>query len=143
MPSITNRLKSEPPYDEMDQNIVTLAKVLNSFDGIYTIGSCGGHEDPEPYQNAEGTWRILFCLQTATSYAPSTAAWLSLEFIVWAFNNDFRRGGWDVNITAYSPPPYLNELGNSISFSAEGNSVDPDEVAEMLRRFKEDFFITQ
>lgn len=133
----------EAPYDEMDQNIVRLAKALNSFDGIYTVGSCGGHPDAQAYQNPEGTWSILFQLESARLYSPSTAAWLSLEFLVWAFNNNYRRGGWNVNITTYAPPPYLNELGGSIFFTAEGMDVDPDQIAENLMSLKDDLFITR
>lgn len=73
----------EVPYDELDENIVELVKVLNSFGDIFTVGSCGGHFDHKPYQLPEDEWNVLFKLKPFTGLT-------SLEFLVWAVN-DLRR----------------------------------------------------
>ena len=36
------------PYDELDEPVRELVKVLNSLPGVATIGSCGGHADGDP-----------------------------------------------------------------------------------------------
>lgn len=128
------------PYDQMDSNVVELAKALNAFDGIYTVGSCGGHPNNENYQNPEGSWSVLFQLQPARQYSPSVSAWLALEFLVYAFNNCFNRSGLDVRITTFSAPPYLNHPGNTILFTAEGKGVRADDIAKYLLRLKKECF---
>ena len=44
----------EVPYDELDENIVNLVRAVNSFPGIFTVGSCGGHPNPEPIKMWKG-----------------------------------------------------------------------------------------
>ena len=49
------------PYDELDHKLVSLVKAPNDFDGVTTVGSCGGHTNADVvYQNEEGTWHVSF-----------------------------------------------------------------------------------
>lgn len=120
------------PYDEMDANIVGLAKVLNSFDGIYTISSCGGHKRNKSFQLPAGNWEVTFKLRPARQNSPSVDAWLTLEFLVYLFSKCYSSDKGYVRIAPFSPSPYLNGPGNSISFTLEGEDADPDEVADWL-----------
>jgi hypothetical protein len=123
----------------MDPNIVALAKTISSFDGLYTISSCGGHADNKHYQLPADEWEVSFQLEPARQNSPSVRAWLALEFLVYAFCKCFGSDEGDVKITTFSPSPYLNGPGQSISFSLEGKGVNPDEVAKWLRGFKKEF----
>lgn len=120
----------EVPYEELDENIVELVKAINSFPGIFTVGSCGGHEDPEEYQNKHGTFDIVFMIETEEQ-VPTRDAWLALEFLVYTFNNIFPRTGINVFLNAYSAPPHFNEPGNTITFRV-GGEEDPNEIADLL-----------
>lgn len=129
------------PYKELDENVVNLVTALNEFEGIYTVGSCGGHTNNKPYQKPEGEWMVVFQLEFNETEV-STEGWFSLEFLVWFCNNNLARSGYDVNIRTFSPPPYLNNPGNSISFILEGKGVSPDFVVEELKSLKEECFIS-
>lgn len=76
----------EVPYDEIDANIVPLVRALNSFPGIFTLGSCGGHPNNKEFQNPEGTFDIVFGVEVADQ-RPTREGWLSLEFLIYVFNN--------------------------------------------------------
>ena len=129
----------EIPYDELDANIVELVRVFNSFPGIYTVGSCGGHANPESYQSPEGSWDIVFVVEVDDS-RPTRDGWLSLEFLVYAFNNWFYRSGLKVFIGPYSAPPHFNEPGNTMTFRAAGPE-NPSEIARQLLEMKQGCFV--
>jgi len=132
-------MKGKIPYGEMDANIVGLAKVLNSFDGIYTTSSCGGHQNNTPYQLPFGSWEVTFKLRPARQNSPSLDAWLSLEYLVFLFSKCYNPDKGSVIITPFSPDPYLNHPGNSISFTLNGKDTDPDKVAGWLLLFGKDY----
>ena len=50
---------------EIDANILPLVNALNAFDGVTTIGSCGGHANPDPQKGqwAAGEWFVNFELE--------------------------------------------------------------------------------
>jgi hypothetical protein len=48
--------------------------------------------------------------------------WFALEFLAWAINNDYRRGGHQVLLSPIAPPPYLNQPGQSLQFVIEGSA---------------------
>ena len=123
------------PYQELDKNIVNLVKVINSFEDIYTIGSCGGHKKPKSYQLPDGEWNVIFKVHNSKS------GWISLEFLVWLFNNSFRRQGYNVMVSAYAPPPYLNgELGSCLYFILEGWDISPDKLIEEITMAKKELY---
>ena len=90
----------EPPWDELDENIVPLVRELSGFPGIVTLGSCGGHETPLSGNSAPADrfW-VTFCLEHADPDArvavPSDEAWVSLEFLAYFFEELANSGyGW-------------------------------------------------
>ncbi len=127
------------PYDELDTNIVELVRAINSFPGIYTVGSCGGHPNNKDFQNREGTFDIVFQLEVE-GRRPTEDAWLSLEFLVYIFNNVFYRTGSKVFVGPYSAPPHYNKPGSTITFRL-GGEEDPNEIAELLKDQKAQWFL--
>jgi len=128
------------PYSEMDANIVALAKAINAIDGLYTVSSCGGHKNNKEYQLPADRWEVTFRLEPARQNSPSVRAWLALEFLVYTFCKCYYSDKGDVRITTFSPSPYLNGPGSSISFTMEGKGVNPDDVAKWLAEFKKKRF---
>jgi hypothetical protein len=47
-------------YTFIDPNIRGLVKVLNSLEGVRTMGCCGGHKNPGPTQRPAGHWFVTF-----------------------------------------------------------------------------------
>lgn len=121
-------------YEGLDENIVGLVKVLNSFQDIYTIGSCGGHKNPKSYQLPNGSWKILFKIEP-------TARLTDLEFITWSINHMARWKEYGVWLDLHSPPPYLNEIGNSVYFSLNGEDCDARKIAQELEEYKNDDYV--
>lgn len=119
---------------ELDPNIRGLVAALNSFLGVATIGSCGGHPNPGPGQWPEGRWYVLFMVEY------SDAGWFALEFLAWWFNHDWRQGHGDVWLYPTSPPPYLNTPGRTLRFSPEGTH-DPNDLADWTNRIRAESFI--
>lgn len=115
---------------DLDSNIRGLVAVLNSFQGIRTSSSCGGHENPGACQAPAGSWYVTFELQLEDG-RPSEDAWLSLEFLTWLVNHDGK--GETARIVMDSPPPYLNGPGSSLYFDLTGSS-DPDELGEWIQQ---------
>ena len=97
-------------HETFDLNIRQLVAVINTFDGLTVIGGCAGHPDPQPDQWPAGSWYVMFTVQRTDQ------GWLALEFLAWAINNDYRRGGHQVLFSPIAPPPYLNEPGQSLQF---------------------------
>jgi hypothetical protein len=140
-----------PPYDELDPPIVTLVRALNQLPGIYTGGSCGGHEESvSPVSAPANAWWIGFGLERIAHEGelvavPTDEAWLSLEFLAW-FTQDFRGTGADVDLRASSHPPWINIPGQTLGFVLEGfrdgeRPYEPDELADELARAAIRFYI--
>jgi hypothetical protein len=113
-------------YGKLDANVVPLVRALNAFDGIDTVGSCGGHADPAPGQYPAGAWYVKF------DVAPRRAGRFALEFLAWLINNDYRRGGHVVILYPTAPPPYLNTPGRVLSYVLEGRDEDPAALARWI-----------
>jgi hypothetical protein len=114
---------------------------VNDLPGIFTITSCGGHENPGPCGGSADEWWVTFQLEQADDLAPTREAWLSLEWIGWVFH-DMRRAGRRLMLTCASPPPMLNTPGRALAFSLTGNrdtdgGLEPDYLAAaMLDKFE-------
>ena len=122
--------------NELDSNIVSLVEALNAFDGITTIGSCGGHPNPKPGQWDEGTWYIKF------EVAHSEEGWFALEFVAW-FVMDYIRAGHHIELYPKAPPPWWNTPGRCLSFALEGEfGEDPNAVARWLNTAREEHYIS-
>lgn len=103
-------------HESFDLNIRRLVAVISAFDGLTVIGGCGGHPNTQPDQWPEGSWYVMFTVQRTDQ------GWFALEFLAWAINNDYRRGGHQVLLSPIAPPPYLNEIGQSLQFVIEGSA---------------------
>ena len=122
------------PMDELDPPVRRLVEVLNSFKGVRTISSCGGHEHPQRGQNPAGEWDVLFTV------TPGRAGWRSLEFIVWLINDELTHVGGGARVFLNAMDPLLNAPRRTLYFYLEGRTEGPrgrrgktaDEVAEWL-----------
>ena len=121
-------------YSELDTNLVEMVMALNAFEGIKTIGSCGGHDNPGPGQWPKNTWYVKF------EISRDDYGWFALEFLAWAINEAL------VNehsiLFPEAPPPYLNEPGKVLSFVIEGRDSNPDEIAMILNKWRKEFYIS-
>lgn len=125
------------PYKELDKNIVKLVRALNAFDGITTIGSCGGHaQQTNPSQWPEGSWYVKFTV------ARDEEGWFALEFLAWLVNNSMRRGDRQVYLYPTAPPPYLNAPGEVLTFVLEGEQEDPEKVARELDQARTKLYVS-
>ncbi|CAN7496350.1 hypothetical protein LJR153_003448 [Paenibacillus sp. LjRoot153] len=120
--------------DQLDENIVSLVQVLNSFESVLTIGSCGGHNNPTDGQWEKGTWYVKFEIDE------SPVGWRTIEFIAWAINHEY-----DDDLTVFfmpkSNPPWLNKPHKALCWTIEGyNDQDPNALADFLAMAKSDFF---
>jgi hypothetical protein len=116
------------PYPDLDPNIVTLVRALNSYPGISTIGSCGGHENPTEIQRPLGEWFVTFHV------AHRAGGWRSLELIAGATTLD----PWRTSLTAHSGQPG-HATGRALFFSLQGwEYADPDRIAAYLYRVRHD-----
>lgn len=128
-------IQSKIPYMELDENIIGIVKLLNSFDDIYTVGSCGGHKDNKSFQCPEGEWSVIFKVNQSKS------GWISLEFLVWIINNSLRHDNYHLEIVPCAPPPFVNgELGSCIYFVLEGRNISPSQLTEDINRIKNEFY---
>lgn len=122
-----NRRESWPLPKDIDPRIRRLVRALNSFDAVFTIGSCGGHPPPlKGGQWAEGTWYVKFNVEH------NARGWRALEFLAWLINRDYARAH-HVELYPTAPPPYLNGPGQVLSFALEGfEGEDPDGLARWM-----------
>lgn len=118
----------------IDENIKNLVNVLNSFEAIQTIGSCGGHSNPMPGQWEEGTWYVKFDIEQTLE------GWHTIEFLAWAINHEY-----DEDLTVFfvpkSSPPWLNHPSKTLGWVIEGyNEQDPNQLADFIDKVKSDFY---
>ena len=122
---------------EIDAKIRELVDALNAFDGVATLGSCGGH--PEPLKGGqwpEGSWYVTFRVSR------DTHGWRALEFLAWLVNHDYTQAEPRVRLYPDSAPPYLNRPGAMLKFALEGcEGVSPDALASFMNRQRQRCFI--
>lgn len=124
------------PWSTIDPNMIKLIKTLNKYPALQTIGSCGGHETPQPGQWDINTWYLLFELDK------NKTGWRVLEFLSWAINNDFSRAGHEIMLLPKSPPPWLNIPGQCLRFAIEcTDGTEPDHVAKYLDEWRKNYLI--
>ena len=106
---------------ELDQNIVRLVTELNTFPGIITFSSCGGHAPPTtPSQCRAGTFEVNF-----NAY-PLRGGWRSLELIASVVSESVEHD--KLTITVWSMGG-----GTSICFELSGRGqADPELLAQNL-----------
>lgn len=134
-----------PKNADLDSNMVSLVRALNAFDGITTIGCCGGHLNPGPGQWGEGSFYVKFDLTWDDDGR------FALEFLAWLINENLQLPSKDdqdeftgyVVLMPTAAPPYLNGPGECLQFVIEGSSgADPQELARLIRRAKSKVFIS-
>lgn len=107
-----------------------MVRELNAFPGIYTIGSCGGHADPKPFQLDARHWNVIFRIDH------TDAAYLSLEFVGWFFQAS------GVPLSVGAAPPDLNGPGTVLYFAVNGVDLDPEEFAKQLATARDVLYVT-
>ncbi len=112
-------------YQDIDPNIRALVRALNSFPGVETIGSCGGHDNPGPGQEFAGCWRVSLVFKT-----PQV-----LEFFAWMINDDYPS---PVFLYPFAPPPQLNGFGNLRYVIRGFKGSDPDDLATFVVRMRDE-----
>jgi hypothetical protein len=122
------------PESALDPNIIPLVHALNAFTGIETIGSCGGHPNPNACQAGEGEFEVTFDI------GHSDDGLFALEFLVWAVNNNWQQLDHWAQIVAFAAPPYLNLPGETLHFTLEGEG-SPEELASYLDEERETAYI--
>jgi hypothetical protein len=125
-----------PKKKDLDKNMVRLVRALNAFQGVTTIGSCGGHPNPRGCQRSEGAFYVNFTLSW------DQQGQLALEFLAWLVNN-FLRGRIEgmIVLIPFAPPPYLNGPGTCLHFTIEGrDGADPEELATHMDDARREFF---
>lgn len=124
--------KNQAVEEQLDANVVDLVQALSGFDGIYTISSCGGHENPGGCQEPAGSWYVSFKVKRTGQ------GWFALEFITWAINAEYHRTNEDVQLTVFAPPPFLNP--RALCFTVEGHGSDARDVARFLAEVKQEYY---
>ena len=119
-------------------SIEKIKDVIASFEGI-TWCSCGGSTPHKEDSSRNDPGWVKFGIEK------SELGWRLLEFLGWA-TTDMIRAGERLKLFPTSPPPYLNEPGNCLSFVIEIFPKDGDQetrftkVAEFLNRCRLDYW---
>ena len=91
--------------------IESLHKVISQFEGV----NWANFGDPKPNRNDEEEWApgwVKFGIEK------NELGWRTLEFMAWAFE-DLVKAKYRLFFFPTSPPPYLNEPGECLSFVVE------------------------
>ncbi|EPR76342.1 hypothetical protein ADILRU_1287 [Leifsonia rubra CMS 76R] len=111
-----------------------LARIMNALPQVF-VTIWDEDEDQE--------WFVSWLIRPAEPYStvfdagPHRDGWVTSEWLVW-FLNDYQRSGYEVHQYVTSPPPFLNEPGESLSFVARfgcggpGKKTLPDQLADFL-----------
>ena len=92
---------SEVPYEEIDEPVRGLVRLLNEELGLVTIGSCGGHENPRRGQAPEGEFWV------SIEVPSNVDEWSAFEFLAWVCR-DWGRAGEDLLLEADAAPSFVN-----------------------------------
>jgi hypothetical protein len=115
------------PYDDLDAPIRPLVRFLNEELGVVTIGSCGGHKNPDEGQAPEGSWWVLVRV-------PEDAdEWKAFEFLAWVTYRNCGRARV-AYLEADAAPPYLNSwlTGDSTLRFVLSGDMPPGELIDSV-----------
>ncbi len=124
---------------DIDKEILPLVKVLNSFPGVETIGSCAGHKGLEEQEGGRCP-QDSFYIKMLIDWTEE--GYFSLEWLSWFINNNLKRGDCNILLYPFSPPPYLNTPGEMLWFLLEGNNLDLVDLAEEIEDARDELFYT-
>ncbi len=116
-------------YSEIDPNIRELVEVLNTFDGLSTVGSCGGHPNPTFGQWPENNWYVL------CDITRNDTGWSILEFLTMLINSDMVE---EVALLPQICQANRNSCELELCFLIAGDNQDPDQLAILIRNNKLD-----
>jgi transposase-like protein len=124
-----------PDYSNVPPRYLSLARALNALPQVIGWVSDSGLNDD---------WMMSWQIRPAEPYStvfdagPHRDGWATSEWLVWLLR-DYERSGHAMNYYMSSPPPFLNEPGESLSFvvsfpkHSDQKLVDPDELAAWLK----------
>ncbi|MET4224585.1 hypothetical protein [Oerskovia enterophila] len=126
---------AEPDYEAIPAELVWPMQVLNAMPGILAFGTNYDYDDGSEWSLC---WNILPAERYTSVFdaGPDPKGWAVSEWLVW-LARDFERAGKAVSSRVSSPPPFLNEPGESLSFLIEGaigheSSITAVEFAEQI-----------
>lgn len=137
---------TEPDYSAMAPSVRRAVQVLNALPGILAQG-WESRESPAEWWLS---WQILPAEAHSTVFdsGPHRDGWAATEWLVW-FTHDLIRSDKQVHLHVTSPPPYLNQPGESLSFNIWGifgdgrNTYTPGALAEWLIKLWNDCGFTE
>ena len=96
---------------DVDERIKPLVLALNRLPGVHTLGSCGGHVDPTPFQRPAHEWYVTCQIEDAQSLeiiAGLPSFCLGVSLLVFADNPGFLTGSltYELNGSAITASKY-------------------------------------
>jgi transposase-like protein len=134
--------EQEPHVNDAPPELRYLLRVLNCLPGILVDGWEGGPTrlDTEPDEAWYVAWRIKAAepFSSVIEAGPSREGFATTEWLAWLVR-DSMRAGFELDQYITSPPPYLNQPGESLAFVVRASKIGerlytPDEFAEWVIR---------
>lgn len=127
--------QTPPDYSDVPPEYLPLAQVLNALPQVV-----GWVADSRLSDDWMMSWQIRPAEPYSTVFdaGPHRDGWATSEWLVWLLR-DYERSGYAMNYYMSSPPPFLNEPGESLSFVVSfpkhdgGKIVHPTELAEWVK----------
>ena len=120
---------SEVPYEEIDEPVRDLVRLLNEELSLVTIGSCGGHKNPDNVQAPEGEFWV------SIEVPSNVDEWRGFEYLAWVCR-DWGRAGEDLLLEADAAPPFVNSwiTGESTLRFVLNGGMPASELVEGMRK---------
>jgi hypothetical protein len=112
---------------DVDTRLKKLAEVIDSYPGIQTIMSCGGHK--EYSRVPENEFYITFGLKTKY---PTEKAWQSINVIAQLITSDSMYEREGSHPDTWIKMEVCKDEDSTIFFQLHGRNVDPEVVSEIL-----------
>jgi hypothetical protein len=134
-------LSRREPIDwtSVDQRIINVVRTIDAMPGIAAVSWVYPGSADWPRGDWGVAWQMLAANASETVFqaGPHRDGWASTEWLIW-LSTDFSRSGFNLWQDVFSPPPYLNEPGESACFWIFGNlggdkPMTPDQFVSDLR----------
>jgi len=119
-------------YSAIEQPVRDLCRALNEFPGITTIGSCGGHETPNDWQEPLGSWFVTFHVSLIRG------GWKSLMQIA-GVELEYATGDRHLNsriVVSVHTTGIAVTSRMAMFFNIRGDQVNADDVALLLQKIR-------